>query len=287
MTPAADPNIPSLFNKRSIPTVLGVLALAWLSAAMIGGTFAYVAVGVLTVAGAIALLWLWRRTRKQVALMALIKQAQHDPQAREAALAELSGQSGQDGLVLAKLMQAQQQATTDPDGAEQTLAALDLSAVPGEVADQVRAQRVQLLLFRNRIREARTIADRIVLSGAGPLAGRAMMRAAVGEALARTGKAPEAWELLAELPFAAPELAEARPLLLYARAFAAIGTGRRDRARADLVALGKLDPTYLGRFIVPGAPVHPELRKMATELARSAPGAKRMARQAAPRGRQR
>ncbi len=271
--------MPSLFNKRSVPTLAAIAALVWVSAAMIGTWWAYVGAGVLTIAGAGGIWWLWRKTQKQTELMQLLQQAQASPEAREAALAKLAAQQGdKDADVLAGLAKAQLQAQTDPDGAIETLSAIDLSKVPGDAADQVRTFRVQLLLLKNRVREARDVADRIVVGSSGPIAARAMTAAVVGEAYARSGAPADAVTTIGPFDPGNAELEQVAPLLLYARVFAMHGTGKKDSARKAMRQLMAIDPNLLARFVAPGPGIHLELRKMATELLRVAPGAKKMAR---------
>lgn len=270
--------MPSLFNKRSVPTLLGITAAVWISAAMIGTWWSLVGAGVLTLAGAGGIWWLWRKTKKQAGLMQLLQQAQASPEAREAALAQLAAGEGKDDAVLAGLAKAQLQAQTDPDGAIETLSAIDLSKVPADAADQVRTFRVQLLLLKNRVREARDVADRIVITSGGPMQARAMTAAVVAEAYARTGAAEDALNTIAPFDPANPEIEQVQPLLLYARCFAMFGTGKKDSARKAMRQLMAIDPNLLGRFVAPGPGIHLELRKMATDLLRVAPGAKKMAR---------
>lgn len=269
---------PQLFNKRSVPTLIGIVVAVWVSAAMIGSPWALVGAGVLTLAGAGGLWWLWRRTKQQSELMALLQRAQSSPEAREEALAQLAAKDGKDADVLSGLARAQLLAQTDPDGAIEILAAIDLSKVPGEAADQVRTFRVQLLLLRNRVREARDVADRIVVASSGPEAGRAMTAAVVAEAYARTGAAADAVPLIEPFDPGNAELSQVAPLLLYARAFALHATGKKDSARKAMRQLMAIDPNLLARFVAPGPGIHLELRKMATDLLRVAPGAKKMAR---------
>lgn len=279
-TPTTVPGVPDLWNKRNGLTVAAIVAVVWISAAMIGHWAALVGAAVLTATIAGGLWWLWRKQKKQMEILQLLQRAQGSPEARQAALRELaaSGAAGdKDAAVLAGLAQAQLQAQSDPDAALETLAAMDLSKLPQDAADQVRTLQAHLLLIRNRSREARSLADVMAVPATGPLAGRAMTAAVIAEAYARTGRPADALPILEPFPPDHPELGEVRPILLFARVFAFFGANKPERARKDMKALLAIDMNLLGRFVAPGPGVHIDLRKMATELLRADPQVRKMA----------
>ncbi len=270
---------PPLLNKRGLLMALGIAVVLWISAAMTGSKIVIGIVAVLTLVAIGGLIWLWRRTRQQNEVLQLLQSAQSSPEARRAALEQLAAQDSKGGDVLSQLARAQLEAQDDPDRALETLSAMDLSKVPAEAADQVRTFRAQLLLLKNRVREAREVVDRIVISPAGAKAGRAMIASVVGETWARSGRGEEAMALLEEFKPDDPELAQIRPMLLFARVFAQFGAGKKERARKDMKALMAEDANLLGRFVAPGPGVHIELRTMASELLRTHPDMKRYMRQ--------
>ena len=270
--PDLDAALPPLLRKKSLPMLLGVLALIWVSAAMIGHWSALVLAGLLTVGGAFGLWWLWRKLDSQRELMALLLQAQGSPDQRQAVLEQLALRSGKgDDAVLGQLARAQILAQSDPDAAIEALSSVDVSKIPGEAADQVRMLHCQLLLFRNRTKEARVLADVIAIPVTAEPAQRTMAAAVIAEAWARTGKAKEADELLATYSVDEPTLGDARTLLRFARIFAFFGAGKPDRARKDMKALFEVDPQLLARFLQPGPGIHLDLRKLAGEVMRAHP----------------
>lgn len=267
-----------LLNKRSLMTIAGVTVLVWITAAMTGSTIVLILVGVLTLALVGLLGWAWWQAKKQMAMMQLLQGAQASPEARQAALAQLALQDPKGADVMGQLARAQLQAQENPDLALETLQAVDLTKVPTEAADQVRAFRTQLLLLKNRTREARDLADQINVSSSGPKASRAMVATVVAEAWARTGRHAEALVLLEDLKPEDPELEQMRPMLLYARVFANFASGKKERCKKDMKALMAQDMNLLGRFVAPGPGIHIELRQIAAEVLQGHPDMKKMAR---------
>lgn len=267
-----------LLNKRGLTTVAGVTVLVWITAAMTGSKIVLGLVGVLTLALAGLLFWAWRQAKKQNAMMQLLQQAQGSPEARQAALAQLAAQDPKGADVIGQLAKAQIEAQENPDKALETLQNTDLSKVPAEAADQVRTFRAQLLLLKNRTREARDLADQINVPSTGPKPARAMMASVVAEAWARSGRHTEALVLLEDLKPEDPELEQMRPMLLYARIFANFAAGKKERSKKDMKALMEQDMNLLGRFVNPGPGIHIELRQIAAEVLQTHPDVKKMAR---------
>jgi tetratricopeptide (TPR) repeat protein len=267
-----------LLNKRALTTVAGVTVLVWVTAAMTGSKIVLVGVGILTAALAGLLFWAWRQAQKQQKMMQLLQQAQGSPEARQAALAQLALQDPKGADAIGQIAKAQIEAQESPDKALETLQGIDLSKVPGEAADQVRTFRAQLLLLKNRTREARDLADQINVPATGPKPSRAMMAAVVAEAYARTGKTEVALALLEEWKVNDPELEQMKPMLLYASVFANFAAGKKERAKKDMKALMEMDMNLLGRFVQPGPGIHIELRQIAGEVLQSHPDMRKMAR---------
>ncbi|MBI5609452.1 MAG: hypothetical protein HY902_11290 [Deltaproteobacteria bacterium] len=267
-----------LLNKRALLTVAGVTALVWVTAAMTGSMIVLIGVGILTAALAGLLFWAWRQAQKQTKMMQLLQQAQGSPEARKAALEQLAAQDPKGADAIGQIAKAQIEAQENPDKALETLQTIDLSKVPAEAADQVRTFRAQLLLLKNRTREARDLADQINVPASGPKAARAMMAAVVAESYARTGKAEAALTLLEEWKLSDPELEQMKPMLLYASVFANFAAGKKERAKKDMKALMELDMNLLGRFVQPGPGIHIELRQIAGEVLQGHPDMRKMAR---------
>jgi hypothetical protein len=267
-----------LLNKKALLTVGGVTVLVWVTALMTGSKIVLGVVAVLTLALAGLLVWAWRMMKKQRHLMELLQQAQGSPEARAAALQQLATHDPKGADALGQIARAQIEAQENPDQALLTLQGIDLSKLPQDAADQVRTFRAQILLMKNRVREARDLADQIHVPSTGPKAGRAMMAAVVAEAWARTGKGNEALVLLEDYNPEDPELEQVQPLLLFARVFAHFATGKKERAKKDCKVLMARDMNLLGRFVQPGPGVHLELRQLATEVLQSHPDVRKMQR---------
>lgn len=270
---AADPfagQIPFL-NKKTLTATAGVVVLIWVTAILTGSKIVIAVVAVLTIALGVLLGYAWRQIAKQKKVFALLQGAQGSPEARAAALAELAAQDPHSKDVLNGIAKAQLQAQDNPDLALVTLQGLDLSKVPQDAADQVRTFRAQLLLVKNRTREARDLADQINVPTTGPLQARAMMAAVVAEAWARTGRHTQALVLLEDYKLDNSELGQTQPMLLFARVFTHFALGHKDRVLKFLRMLMAQDMNLLGRFVQPGPGIHMELRKLATEVLQTHP----------------
>lgn len=267
-----------LFNRKTLLTIAGITAAVWVSAAMTGSKIVLIAVAILTAALLGLLIYAYRQVQKQKKVLGLLQDGQASPEARKAALAQLLADDPQSKDVLGRIATAQLQAQENPELALETLQGIDLSKVPQDAADQVRSFRCQLLLVKNRTKDARDLADQINVPTSGPLPARAMMAAVVGEAWARTGKHAQALVVLEGLDPAHPELEQVKPMLLFARIFANFAAMKKERCVKDLKALMAQDINLLGRFVAPGPGIHMELRKLATEVLQAHPDVKKMAR---------
>lgn len=280
-TPSADLGMP-LLSKKALMTVGGITLGVWVTALATGNVWVIGFVAVLTVALVGLLLWALNMAKKQKEVMALLQKAQGSPEARKAALEELAARDPKGADAMGAIARAQLEAQENPDKALETLAGIDMSKLPQDAADQVRAFRCQLLLFKNRARDARDLADQIQVPSTGPMAQRVMMSAVVAEAWARTGKANEAMVLLEDFKVDDPEIGEMKPMLLFARVFTHFGVGRKERCKKDMAALMAQDINLLGRFVQPGPGIHIELRQIAAEVLQSHPEARKMARAQQP-----
>ena len=275
-TPSADLGMP-LLNKKAMLTVGGITLGVWVTALATGNKWVIGLVALLTVALVGLLLWALRMAKKQREVVQLLQQAQGSPEARKAALEQLALRDPKGGDAMGAIARAQLEAQEDPDKALATLQGIDLSKLPQDAADQVRTFRCQLLLLKNRNRDARDLADQIQVPSTGPKGQRAMMAAVVAEAWARTGRGQEAMVLLEDYKPEDPELVEMRPIILFARVFAHFAVGRKERCKKDMTLLMQQDMNLLGRFVQPGPGIHMELRQIATEVLQTHPDMRKMA----------
>ena len=266
-----------LFNRRNLGLGVGILVALWLTAAMTGSKIVLGLMGVVTVAAAGGLVWVYRYVKKQRDVVSLLQGAQASPEARAAALAALSGD---DKDVLKMIARAQLEAQDDPKKAIGTLEALDLAKVPSTSQDDVRLLRAQLYLATGRVKDAGMMADGINVGAAPNAQAKVMVAAIVGEAWARNGKADRALVLLDEVKLDDPELGQAAILARMAKVFASFHAGKKDRARKELEGLMRLDVNYLGRFVMPGGAVSLELQALAKTVAMSHPDVRAQQRQA-------
>lgn len=275
---SAQPALDSpLFNRKNLGIAVAALVVLWLTAAMTGSKWVLGLMGVLTLAAAGGLIWVYRLVKRQRAMVSLLQSAQGSPEARRAALAQLQGD---DKDVLKRVARAQLEAQDDPKLAIATLESIDLSKVPATSQDDVRVLRAQLYLACGRLRDAANMAEGINLGAAPNAQAKAMVTAIVGEAWARTGKADRALVILDDLKIDDVEMGQAAVLARMAKVFATFHAGKKDRARKELEALMKLDVNYLGRFVQPGGAVHLELQQLARTVAMSHPEVRKQQKQA-------
>ncbi len=275
-TATATPGVPML-QYRNLAIMGVALAIIWALAIASRSMAAVGVMAVLTLTLAGGGVYLWRLTVRQRKIMDLMQSASQSPAARRAAIAELSGKDGKEADALKVLARAQLEAQDDPDKALETLESLDIKKVPLLMQDEVRVARAQLYLVNNRVREALTLANEIQVSRAQQPESRGMMAATVAEAWARSGKHTEAADLLGTVSPDDGAYAKVRAPLLFARVFTNFAATRRELVRRDLQTLCTDDPNLLGRFLSPKFKVHPELTKMAREVAMRSPEVRKMA----------
>ncbi len=256
--------------------IAGAVFLAlWALAIASRSTGTMVFLGVVTVALAGFGLYTWRWYQKQTSLMNLAKRATESPEARKAAIEELKARESVDKDVTNTLMRAQLELQEDPEKAVATLDSIDMKKVPAMLLNEVRGMKAQVYLVKNRVEEAARLADEIQLSQIQQPEVRAVMAATVAEAWARTGKVKEARDILSTFSPDDAAYANARVPLLYARIFANWAESKRDSVRKDMAAMCKENFQYLGRFMMPGSGVRPEMQQIAQEVLRNDPDARK------------
>jgi hypothetical protein len=278
---------PAGLQKRNLAILGGALLFLWITAFASGSKVVVGVAVVVTLAAGGLLLWVWNWVRKQKNVLDIIKEGAGTKEGRAAAIAKLDAQDAGGKDVISQLAKAQLVAQDDPDGALEILERIDIAKAPAPIQDEVRAMRAQLYLVKDRVRDARELADQITIANASEAASRGMLAAVVAEAWARTGKVKEAVDLLETIDPDHKDFERVRVPLLMARVFALFADGKKDRVRKDLRALMEDNFNYLGRFANPKAKVHPELQKLAREMLQSNPEVQKMARRTQNRAQRR
>lgn len=265
------------FSKKTLAWIGGVTVLVWAFAINTGSTVLLIIVSVLTALMLALLGWAYRMMRKQRRLVDLLQGAAASPEARGAALAQLSNSKDRDAPINV-FARAQLQANDDPKGAILLLERVELKTFAPAMQDDVSLLMTQLYLSMGRTQEARKAADRMNLDNPLRKEIRPLAAAFTAEAMARTGNPKEALALLDSIVLPAkgfePIVLESR----VARIFARFSANQRGPARAELIALADDDINHLGRFLLPQFRVHPLLQKLARSVFEGHPAARKQAR---------
>ncbi len=240
-----------------------VVLLVWIIAAFVRHPAGWAGAGILTVAGAGALIWLQRYVKKTQALGAILKGAD-TAEGRKEALEQIEAQfkKGDTQAVLAK---AQLQMQDDPRQALATLEAVNLDKELAPVAGQIRAMRAMIHLTLGETQEARALADKLDLGKQQEPKTRVMFAAVAAESWARTGQAKKAVDTLDLFNPEAPDMGELRAQLWRARAFAYAATNDTKGVARAVKKLAEINPHLLGMF-VGQKKVHPLLEREAKQV---------------------
>ena len=133
------------------------------------------------------------------------------------------------------------------------------------VADETLAQRAMIHLLLGEVQPARQLADGIELSRHQHAKTKAMMASVIAEAWARTGQAKKAAETLAVFSADDAELAELRPQILRAQAFAHASLNDAASMKKALHQMLKINPQLLAAFFV-SKKTHPLLQREARAM---------------------
>lgn len=257
---------------RAVLLRLGVpLLVIWIIGAMIAGFAASSLVkslalgvpGALTLAAVGLLVWLVRQAKKAQGVAGILSKGTETKEGRQAAIAELEAKyKGSDPTAV--FARAQLVAQEDPRKALEVLESINLSKVMASVADEARGQRAMLHLMLGEVSPARDLVDGIQLSRHSDARSRAMLAAVVAEAWARSGQAKRAVDTLSVINAEDPELAQLRPQILRAQAYAFAYADDMKGARRALRKLGDQDPRLLGGFVA--KKTHPLLQREAKKL---------------------
>jgi hypothetical protein len=259
--------------RRNLTIAGVVLALFWVLAIYKVSWPLIILLAIITLAAAGVLFWAYRLSRKQKGLMSMLEGAVTSPQARKDAINKLTNDKDANDPINI-FARAQLEAADDPAQGLKTIESLDLKSFPAQIQDDVCLLRAQLHMSFGRYKEALPSADRVFIENPQRKEMRGTMAAIVGEVWSRTGKAAEAVKLLETVDFN-KEKEETRIQLLIARISARFATDQG--VRRDLEQLAEINPNHLGRFIMPRFKVHPDLQRMAREVAEKNPQIRKMA----------
>jgi hypothetical protein len=256
---------------RSLLMRLGlILAGVWILFGSIAGfvsssTWSAVLIAIpalLTVAAVVILIWTLRQAKTARGVANILSNVETDED-RKAALEKLSTnfKKGDTAAIFAK---AQLELQEDPRKALATLEAIDLNKVMASVADEARGQRAMIHLTQGEVGQARQLVDNIDLSRHQDARTRAMLTSVKAEALARSGDAKKAGEMLGLFDPEEAALDQLRPQLYRALAYAAAHDSDLSTMRRALRKLIAIDVRLLGGFMM--KKTHPLLQKEAKKL---------------------
>ena len=251
---------------------LGVpLLVIWFIGALVAGftlspVIKGLAIGIpaaLTLAAIGLMVWVVRQARKAQGVAGILSRAAESKDGRDAALAELDAKyKGNDPTAV--FARAQLLLQEDPRKALEALESINLAKVMASVADEARGQRAMIHLMLGEVSPARDLVDHIQLARHQDARSRAMLAAVVAEAWARSGQAKRAVDTLSVINAEDAELAQLRPQILRAQAYAFAHTDDMKAAQRALRKLGAQDPRLLGGFV--NKKTHPLLQREARKL---------------------
>lgn len=264
-----DPFNPAAIKSTVIRVTL-ILGVVWGVGALIAGMSpsrltTQIALGVPAVITLLVLgvlVWTVRRTKSAREVADVLKGVE-TAEDRKAALEKLMG-SGKKSDPAKIFARAQLEMQEDPKRALATLEEIDLSKVMGAVADEARSQRAMIHLTMGQVNLARQLVDNIELKRSQDPRSRAMMGAICAETWARSGDGKKAVETLELFDIEDQQLAQLRPQLLRAYAFAYAHTTKTKELKRTLRQMLKVDPRLLGGFLQGKG--HPLLQKEAKRM---------------------
>ncbi len=278
VAPAAAPAVqPPAIPRKTLIYAAIIFAALWAFAIHTDSLVVEIIVGVLTALAIGVLLYAWRIVRKQRGLVATLQGATGTAEARREALAKLEADKDA-GAPTHLFARAQLMAQDDPKAALALLDQKDLKSYPAAMQDDVATLKTQLLLAMGRTQDARKVAETINLDNPQRKQMRTLSGVFVAEAFARAGKPKDALALLDTLEPPEKDAEQIEIQKRVVRVFAKFAMNQRAAARTELVALANEDVNHLGRFLAPQFRVHPELQKLARQVAQANPAARRVVR---------
>jgi hypothetical protein len=227
--------------------------------------FAFGVPAALTLAATGLMIWVVRQAKKAQGVAGILSKAAQTEtkEGREAALVELETKYKVSDPT-AIFARAQLLLQEDPRKALEALEGINLSKAMASVADEARGQRAMIHLMLGEVSPARDLVDGIQLARHQDARSRAMLAAVVAEAWARSGQAKRAVDTLSVINAEDPELAQLKPQLLRAQAYAFAHTDDMKSAQRSLRKLSSIDPRLLGGFVA--KKTHPLLQREAKKL---------------------
>ncbi len=269
-------------QKKNLVIIGLIVAGLWALAIYSESLVFRIIMGVLTLVIAGGLVWLLRMLGKQKRFSSMLQGAASSPEARRAAIAKLeSDKDANDPTNV--IARAQLVAADDPKKALEMMEAIQTKLIPAQVQDDFALLLSQLYLGFGRAKDARPLVDKVNVDNPQRKEQRGLMVAVVAEAWARTGKHAEALTLLESVDFGGD--AQLRIPLLVARTFARFASGKKGAARDDMKQMAAEDVNLLGRFLMPQFRVHPELQRLARQVAEGNPQIRRMSASRSPQRR--
>jgi hypothetical protein len=254
---------PPVDLKKGVVRGAAILAVVWVIAFIVPYGWAKIAAAVLSVAAVGLYVWVKRYVTRTQQIGALLRGADTQ-EARKEALKKLETEFKKDDTS-AVLARAQLEMQEDPRKALETLESINLDKVMAPIAAQVRAMRAQIHLVIGEVPEARALVDKLDLDKQQDAKTRAMFATVASEAWARSGQAKKALDTLDLFNPEDPDMAELKPQIWRARAFAyAAQTDTKGIGRA-LRKLADMNPHLLGMF-VGQKKIHPLLEREAKQL---------------------
>jgi hypothetical protein len=245
--------------------LLGVWILFGSIATFVSAPWNKVVIGVPIVLTGVAiaiLVWTMRQAKTARGVASILQGVETDDD-RKAALEKLSTgfKKGDTAAIFAR---AQLELQEDPKKALATLEGIDLTKVMAPIADEARGQRAMIHLTQGEVGQARQLADNIDLSRHQDARTRAMLASVKAEALARSGDAKKASEMLGLFDFEDTSFEQIKPQLYRAQAYAAAHDSDLNTMRRALRKLLAVDVRLLGGFMM--KKTHPLLQKEAKKM---------------------
>jgi hypothetical protein len=262
--PLGQGQLKSLLTRLGL-ILLGVWILLGSIAAFVSSPWSQILLGlavVLTGVGVAMVVWTLRQAKTARGVASILSGVETDED-RKAALEKLSTgfKKGDTAAVFAR---AQLELQEDPKKALATLESIDLNKVMAPVADEARGQRAMIHLTQGDVSPARQLADNIDLSRHQDARTRAMLASVKAEAMARSGDAKKAAEVLNLFDPEEATFEQIRPQLYRAMAYTAAYESDMNGMRKALRKLLAVDVRLLGGFMM--KKTHPLLQKEAKKM---------------------
>jgi hypothetical protein len=250
---------------RSAALRIGIpVGVIWIVIILIGNKWGFVAGGVVTFAALGIVGWALLQMRKSSKVADILRGADTSTAGgRKEALEQLESRAGK-GDAAALFAKAQILMHEDPRKALEVLEQINLNKELAPVADEARGQRAMIHLLLGEVDRARSLVDAIDLSRHDQAKSRASLASVIGEAWARSGQGKRANDTLDLFDPENAELADVKPQLYRARAFAAASANDVKRMKHALRKLRSINPQLLGGFVQ--KKVHPLLEKEARQM---------------------